>query len=164
MGEGCDGSRLATITPGVAEHSIAWSPDGRQLAFLPAAYSRSSPITFIKRARTPTLVLVGERGLECPVPQSREFYHALKTLGVATQMVVYPGEGHMISRPEHRRDVVERTVAWFDRYPGAGGGATGAPRQGAPHPGRDGPRWPEDARMVRTRVATLFSSPRVAAS
>jgi dipeptidyl aminopeptidase/acylaminoacyl peptidase len=84
----------------------------------PAVYARSSPITFIKRARTPTLVLVGEQDVECPVPQSQEFYHALKTLGVATQMMVYPGEGHMISRPEHRRDLVERTVGWFDRYLG----------------------------------------------
>jgi dipeptidyl aminopeptidase/acylaminoacyl peptidase len=33
-------------------------------------------------------------------------------------MVVYPGEGHMISRPEHRRDMVDRTAGWFDRYLG----------------------------------------------
>jgi len=84
----------------------------------PATYARSSPITFIKQAKTPTLILVGERDVECPVPQSQEFYHAMKTLGVATQMVVYPGEGHMISRPDHRRDMVERTVGWFDRYLG----------------------------------------------
>jgi dipeptidyl aminopeptidase/acylaminoacyl peptidase len=82
----------------------------------PAMYLRSSPITFIKRAKTPSLILVGERDVECPVPQSQEFYHALKTLGVAAQMVVYPGEGHRIFRPEHRRDIVERTVGWFDRY------------------------------------------------
>ncbi len=84
----------------------------------PATYARSSPITFVKQAKTPTLILVGERDVECPVPQSQEFYHAMKTLGVATQMVVYPGEGHMISRPDHRRDMVERTVGWFDRYLG----------------------------------------------
>ncbi len=84
----------------------------------PAVYARSSPITFIKRAKTPTLVLVGERDVECPVPQSQEFHHALKTFDVPTQMVVYPGEGHMIARPEHRRDVVERTLTWFDRYVG----------------------------------------------
>jgi dipeptidyl aminopeptidase/acylaminoacyl peptidase len=82
----------------------------------PAVYARSSPITFIKHVNTPSLILVGERDVECPAPQSQEFYHALKTLGVAAQMVVYPGEGHMILRPEHRRDVVNRTVQWFDRY------------------------------------------------
>jgi dipeptidyl aminopeptidase/acylaminoacyl peptidase len=82
----------------------------------PDVYARSSPITFIKRVKTPTLILVGERDLECPVPQSQEFYHALRTLGVTSQMMVYPGEGHMIARPEHRRDVVERSVGWFNRF------------------------------------------------
>jgi dipeptidyl aminopeptidase/acylaminoacyl peptidase len=82
----------------------------------PAVYARSSPIRFIKRARTPTLVLVGERDLECPVPQSREFWHALKTLGVPTRLVIYPGEGHLVTRPGHRRDILEQTVTWLDKY------------------------------------------------
>jgi dipeptidyl aminopeptidase/acylaminoacyl peptidase len=81
----------------------------------PAVYARSSPITFIKQVRTPTLVLVGERDAECPVAQSREFWHALKTLGVPTQLVVYPGEGHGFALPKHRRDVIHRTVAWLDK-------------------------------------------------
>jgi dipeptidyl aminopeptidase/acylaminoacyl peptidase len=65
--------------------------------------------------RTPTLVLVGERDAECPVAQSREFWHALKTLGVPTQLVVYPGEGHGFASPKHRRDVMRRTVGWLDK-------------------------------------------------
>jgi dipeptidyl aminopeptidase/acylaminoacyl peptidase len=82
----------------------------------PAVYARSSPITFIKQVKTPTLILVGERDIECPVPQSFEFWHALKTFGVPTQFVVYAGEGHGIGKPEHRRDILRRTVAWYDRY------------------------------------------------
>lgn len=82
----------------------------------PAVYARSSPITFIKNARTPTLVLVGERDGECPAPQSREFWHALKTLGVPTQLVIYPGEGHAFLQSNHQRDVMERTIGWFDQY------------------------------------------------
>jgi dipeptidyl aminopeptidase/acylaminoacyl peptidase len=82
----------------------------------PAVYARSSPINFITRVKTPTLVLVGERDLECPVPQSREFWHALKTLGVPTQLVIYPGEGHLFTRPTHRRDILTRTLGWLDRY------------------------------------------------
>jgi dipeptidyl aminopeptidase/acylaminoacyl peptidase len=82
----------------------------------PAVYARSAPITFIKNARTPTLVLVGERDGECPAPQSREFWHALKTLGVDTELVIYPGEGHDFLQPDHRRDVMERTINWFDHY------------------------------------------------
>src|SRR5581483_3875984 len=71
----------------------------------PAVYAKSGPSTFIKNAKTPTLVLVGERDGECPAPQSREFWHALKTLGVETQLVIYPGEGHAIQQPDHRRDI-----------------------------------------------------------
>ena len=82
----------------------------------PAVYARSSPMTFIKRVKTPTLILVGERDLECPVPQSQEFWHALKTLRVPTQFVVYPDEGHLIASPKHRRDMVRRSLSWLDRY------------------------------------------------
>jgi len=80
----------------------------------PAVYARSSPITFIKNVRTPTLILVGEGDVECPVPQSYEFWHALKTLGVKTQLVVYANEGHRIGRPRHRRDIMRRTATWLN--------------------------------------------------
>jgi dipeptidyl aminopeptidase/acylaminoacyl peptidase len=87
----------------------------------PAVYARSSPIEFIKRVKTPTLVLVGERDEECPPPQAREFWHALKTLGVPTQLVIYAGEGHGIREPSHRRDILRRTAGWLDRYLKDGG-------------------------------------------
>ncbi len=82
----------------------------------PEAYSRSSPITFIKKARTPTLVLHGDRDSEVPTPQGYEFWHALKALGVPTELVIYPDEGHAIAKPEHQRDIEQRLLAWFDRY------------------------------------------------
>jgi dipeptidyl aminopeptidase/acylaminoacyl peptidase len=82
----------------------------------PAVYAKSSPIQFIKNVKTPTLVIVGERDAECPAPQSYEFWHALRTLGVTTELVVYSGEGHMFIDPKNRNDALERTVAWFDRY------------------------------------------------
>jgi dipeptidyl aminopeptidase/acylaminoacyl peptidase len=82
----------------------------------PAVYAKSAPITFIKNVKTPTLVLVGQYDGECPMPQSREFWHALKTLRVETQLVIYPGEGHVFLQTEHRRDVIERLTAWFDHY------------------------------------------------
>jgi dipeptidyl aminopeptidase/acylaminoacyl peptidase len=80
----------------------------------PAIYARSSPINFIRNVTTPTLVVVGDSDAECPAPQSYEFWHALKTLGVKTQFVVYPGEGHAIRRPEHVQDLLQRTIAWFN--------------------------------------------------
>jgi dipeptidyl aminopeptidase/acylaminoacyl peptidase len=82
----------------------------------PAVYARSSPITFINRVKTPTLILVGERDAECPAPQSYEFWHALKTREVPTQLVVYADEGHHFREPPHLLDRAQREVAWFDRY------------------------------------------------
>ncbi len=82
----------------------------------PEVYAKSSLITFIKKVKTPTLVIVGDSDGECPTPQSYEFWHALKTLGVETQLVVYEHEGHMFVKPEHQRDRIRRTVAWFDAH------------------------------------------------
>jgi len=82
----------------------------------PAIYARSSPITYIKNVKTPTLILVGERDGECPLPQSYEYWHAMKTLGVENEFVVYANEGHRISKPENRRDIVRRAIAWFDGH------------------------------------------------
>ena len=82
----------------------------------PEVYEKSSPIHFIKNVKTPTLVIVGERDAECPASQSYEFWHALKTLGVPTKLIVYPGEGHMFIEPKHQVDRLEQTMAWFDKY------------------------------------------------
>jgi len=79
-------------------------------------YAKSSPITYVKNVKTPTLILVGDRDGEVPAPQSYEWWHALKTLGVPVQFVVYPNEGHMIVQPEHRRDIILRTIAWFNKH------------------------------------------------
>jgi dipeptidyl aminopeptidase/acylaminoacyl peptidase len=82
----------------------------------PEVYGKSSPITFIRKVKTPTLVIVGDSDGECPTPQSYEFWHALKTQNIETQLVVYEHEGHMFMKPEHRRDRIRRTVAWFDAH------------------------------------------------
>jgi dipeptidyl aminopeptidase/acylaminoacyl peptidase len=82
----------------------------------PDVYEKSSAIRFIKNVKTPTLVIVGERDAECPASQSYEFWHALKTLGVPTKLIVYPSEGHMFIEPKHQVDRLEQTVAWFDKY------------------------------------------------
>jgi dipeptidyl aminopeptidase/acylaminoacyl peptidase len=85
----------------------------------PELYAKMSPITFIKKVTTPTLVIVGDSDGECPAPQSYEFWHALKTLGVPTELVIYPHEGHHFANPAHSRDVNERAVDWFNQYLGA---------------------------------------------
>ncbi|MDQ2857115.1 MAG: alpha/beta fold hydrolase [Candidatus Eremiobacteraeota bacterium] len=82
----------------------------------PAVYARSAPITFVRHVTTPTFEFVGERDVECPAPQTQEFWHALDTFGVPTQFVVYAGEGHGLRGTKHRADAEHRTLAWFDRY------------------------------------------------
>ena len=87
----------------------------------PAIYDKLSPIRTIKDATTPTFIYVGERDVECPAPQSMEFWHGLKAVGVDTSLVIYDGEGHGIRAPEHTKDLSDRTAAWFAKYLGVGG-------------------------------------------
>ena len=82
----------------------------------PEVYARSSPIRYIRNVRTPTFEYVGERDIECPAPQTQEFWHALRDLGVPTAIMIYPGEGHGLRDPAHARNALERTLAWFDKY------------------------------------------------
>ena len=82
----------------------------------PAIYEKLSPLTTIKNAKTPTFIYVGERDVECPAPQSIEFWHALKELNVPVSLVIYEGEGHGIRKPEHVHDLAHRLVGWFDQY------------------------------------------------
>jgi len=82
----------------------------------PAMYEKSSPIHYIKNVTAPTLVVVGERDAECPAVQSFEFWHALKTLKVPTELIVYEGEGHHFMKPAHRIDMQDRMVGWFNKH------------------------------------------------
>jgi dipeptidyl aminopeptidase/acylaminoacyl peptidase len=82
----------------------------------PAIYGKSSAIGYIRNVRTPTFEYVGERDIECPAPQTQEFWHALKDLGVPTSIMIYPGEGHGLREPAHNADALRRTLEWFDRY------------------------------------------------
>jgi dipeptidyl aminopeptidase/acylaminoacyl peptidase len=82
----------------------------------PAVYAKSSAINFIKKVKTPTLVVVGDRDAECPAPQSFEFWHALRAQNVPTSLVVYPNEGHGFASEEHRRDVLQRALKWFQTH------------------------------------------------
>jgi dipeptidyl aminopeptidase/acylaminoacyl peptidase len=81
-----------------------------------AVYAKVSPINYINNAKTPTLIVVGERDAECPSPQSFEFWRGLQHAGVTTQLIVYPDEGHAFVQPEHIRDVQQRTLNWMNTY------------------------------------------------
>jgi dipeptidyl aminopeptidase/acylaminoacyl peptidase len=84
-------------------------------------YERSSPMTFIKNVRTPTLIVSGDRDAKVPISQSYEYLNALRRCGVKTEFVVYPDEGHHVFRHADQIDVMMRVAGWFDLDLGAGG-------------------------------------------
>ena len=82
----------------------------------PAVYGASSAINYMHNVKTPTFAYVGEHDIECPAPQTQEFWHAMKAMNVPTSIMIYPGEGHGLRDPEHLADAQQRTLAWFDKY------------------------------------------------
>jgi len=79
-------------------------------------FTRSSPITFVKNVRTPTLLLQGEADETDPIGQSQQFYRGLKRYDVDSDFVVYPREPHGLREEKHLVDRLNRVVAWFDKY------------------------------------------------
>jgi len=79
-------------------------------------FIRMSPITYVKNARTPSLILVGEDDPIDPIAQCWQFYRGLKRYDVDAEMVIYPREPHRIQEELHRLDVLERMTEWFDRF------------------------------------------------
>jgi len=82
----------------------------------PAVYAASSAINYMHNVKTPTFAYVGEHDIECPAPQTQEFWHAMKAMNVPTAIMIYPGEGHGLRDPEHLADAERRTLEWFDKY------------------------------------------------
>ncbi|HEY8459511.1 MAG TPA: S9 family peptidase [Blastocatellia bacterium] len=75
----------------------------------------SYPFLHAYRIQTPTLFLCGERDFNVPVAGSEQMYQALRSLGVETQLVIYPNQNHGITRPSYIRDRFERYLAWYDK-------------------------------------------------
>jgi|GEM_PF-51278 len=75
-----------------------------------------SPMWHVKNVQTPVLILHGERDFRDPLPQAQNFYLALKKRGIPVEFVIYPREGHGIREYYHRKDMLERSIRWFDRY------------------------------------------------
>jgi len=76
----------------------------------------SYPFFQADRIKTPTLFMGGEKDFNVPIIGSEQMYQALKTQGIDTQLVVYPGQFHGLTLPSYQRDKLERYLAWFDKY------------------------------------------------
>jgi dipeptidyl aminopeptidase/acylaminoacyl peptidase len=68
------------------------------------------------RIHTPTLFVGGDKDFRVPINGGEQMYQALRTLGVPAQLVVYPGENHIFTRPSFLKDLAERMSAWLDRF------------------------------------------------
>jgi dipeptidyl aminopeptidase/acylaminoacyl peptidase len=106
------------------EHEIGppWNPKAWE-TYVKISY----PFLHADRIKTPTLFLGGERDFNVPVQGSQQMYQALRSLGVDTQLVIYPNEFHGITRPSYARDRMERYLAWYDKYIKTAAGAPSAP-------------------------------------
>jgi len=82
----------------------------------PEVYKKTSPISYIAKAKTPTLIQQGDRDKRVPVPDSFELRQALEDKGVPVKMVLYHGFGHPIDKPKQQRAVMEENLHWFGHY------------------------------------------------
>lgn len=76
----------------------------------------SYPFLKADRIKTPTLFLGGEKDFNVPISGSEQMYQALRSLGVETQLIIYPNSFHGISLPSYVRDRYERYLGWYDKY------------------------------------------------
>lgn len=76
----------------------------------------SYPFFHADRIKTPTLFLVGEKDFNVPSVGSEQMYQALKSLGVDTQLVIYPGQFHGLTTPTYKIDRFQRYLDWYDKY------------------------------------------------
>lgn len=88
-----------------------------------AEMDRQSPMTYVDQVTTPTLVIHSEQDIRCPIAQGYRYYTELKLRGVETELLVFPGENHELSRsgrPWHRRQRLDAILEWWQRWLPAG--------------------------------------------
>jgi len=82
----------------------------------PEIYRKTSPISYVGSAKTPTLIQHGDQDKRVPPPNSFELYQALKDRGVPVKLILYKGFGHPINKPKQQRAVMEHNYEWFSKY------------------------------------------------
>lgn len=82
----------------------------------PEIYKKTSPISYIKTAKTPTLIQHGELDKRVPIANAYELRLALEDNNIPVKMVVYKGFGHGITKPKQMRQVMEENLQWFGKW------------------------------------------------
>jgi len=78
-----------------------------------------SPIRYVKKVTTPTMIIHSEQDYRCPIEQAEQLFTALKYLDVDTEFIRFPEEDHDLSRsgkPRHRSERLEHIIRWFKKY------------------------------------------------
>ena len=113
------GAGMSNYIAGYGTDEYIWTYDnelGRPWEANERYIKMSYPFLHADRIETPTLFMVGEEDLNVPLINSEQMYQALRSLDIATQLVIYPGEHHSISRPSFVQDRLERMIDWYGRY------------------------------------------------
>lgn len=92
-----------------AELGTPWKSTGLYLKM-------SYPFYHADRIHTPTLFMGGDKDFNVPIAGGEQMYQALRTLGVPTELVIYPGQYHLLTRPSFLKDRAERYIAWYAKY------------------------------------------------
>jgi dipeptidyl aminopeptidase/acylaminoacyl peptidase len=82
----------------------------------PAIYAKTSPMAYVKQAKTPTLIQHGELDRRVPIPNAYELRQGLEDRGVPVDMIVYKGFGHGITKPRAQRAVMQHNLSFFNHY------------------------------------------------
>jgi dipeptidyl aminopeptidase/acylaminoacyl peptidase len=80
------------------------------------SFDEQSPLSYLTNVKTPVLIFHGEKDERVPLGQSQETYRTLKRLGVKTQLVIYPDQGHTLTVPSYQLDKMKREFAWIEKY------------------------------------------------
>jgi dipeptidyl aminopeptidase/acylaminoacyl peptidase len=76
----------------------------------------SYPFLKADKIKTPTQFMVGQSDFNVPAVGSEQMYQAFRTLGIPTELIIYPNQFHGITVPSYQKDRFERYIAWFGKY------------------------------------------------
>ncbi len=128
--------KAASSGAGILDMVLQWASEdtpGHVINFMqglpweaPDSYRHSSPAYALDKVTTPTIVHVGGSDPRCPPAHSKGLYRALKYyVGVESELVVYPGAGHGLTKYKDRLAKMEWDLAWFEKHLGAAGAGEG---------------------------------------
>ena len=102
---------------GIDQYIVQYDQEMGQPWKNPDAWMKVSyPFFHADRIKTPTLFMGGEKDFNVPIAGGEQMYQALRSLGVETQLVVYPGQFHGLTVPSYERDRLQRYLDWFNKH------------------------------------------------